>query len=255
MTFARVRGVSYGYVSDTNGLVWSCSLDSKTGLTTHCNLNGAGAVQPQGVRVIELGGNYYGYVADGGSGNLFICSVNPATGAFQGTCSRYNPNGWAANDIGFLTLGTTTYAYVADIAGAIFQCQVNSVNGQLSGCVASNGGILWNSPYQLSLQNIGNKTYAYVADLNRGFVTCEINTSSGALMDCELNHTGSGGSYPSSVAFTGVAGQLTALLTTSDSHTWLCPVNTNDGSISGCVPNGGAWNSNSSIQGMSNYRP
>lgn len=253
MALATLNGVTYGYVSDGNGLVWSCAIDETTGLTTHCNLNSPGVGQPEGVKILDLNGNNYAYIADGSSGSLVGCPVNESNGTFDSGCTTYRGTNWAANDIGFMTVGSSTQAFVADLIGNIWQCRVNSGTGSLDNCEINNGGFTWGSPFQFSFGVINGVRYIYVADLNKGFVTCKVSPDNGALSECAANKLGISGSYPSSVVLSSVGGVMKAFLTSSNANTWLCSVDQSNGQLSNCEQNNGSWSSDAAMQGLAIY--
>lgn len=143
VTFGTASGTNYAYVADNdNDAIWKCSVNTSTGVLSGCATtpsSGAPAWNPFGITLGTVGGVNYAYVADQSNpGNVYVCLVSSADGSLSScVTSDGGDSTWAPGSITLNTLGSNTYAYVADWNGNLDVCTVNPTNGTLSSCEAS----------------------------------------------------------------------------------------------------------------------
>jgi hypothetical protein len=200
VTVANVGGNNYAYVTDnSNAHVYHCSVSAVDGTLGGCAINDGGMSfsSPGDIRIVQIAGNTYAYVADYGNSAVYLCAVSTISGALSG-CVASNGGGdlagWVPYSLYINSFGGHYYAHVADLGGNIFLCSVSSVDGTLSGCALSNGGIapgVW-TPNSIATVSINQSAYAYVGDTNANTYLCSISLVDGTLSGCAFSNGGNG---------------------------------------------------------------
>jgi len=142
----------------------------------------------------SFGSNPEVYLTDGSS--VYLCED---TSSVWG-CSTVTTNitSWLPKDLHFATISGTTYAYVADSSGNIYQCSVNTSNGAIGTCTATNGGAITWSPLNILFNTLGGTTLAYVTD-GSSVYQCSV-SSTGVLSSC-TPYNGGASLTPTGIAF------------------------------------------------------
>jgi hypothetical protein len=254
-----VSTTSNSFVIDTNE-VYLCKVLDANGEISTCSDAYTGGSEPEwspyGTALKSFSGSTYLYVADNGDNDysggyaaiLWQCTVDPTSGALT-SCSNAvtdtsDVSGWDLAGVTFATFGSptaTTYAYLSDYNGNVWQCTAAS-NGTLSSCstiVTSSDlspAISW-EPNSITFQVASNgNTYAYVGDFYLNNVwQCQVNTTSG-LMPGGCTATGgteAGDWAPQAMAFESFNSTLYAYVADQNGSLWQCAVETT-GVIDSC---------------------
>jgi hypothetical protein len=97
MTVQAIGSATYLYVADqANNAIWKCTLNATTGNLTACALSNGGVTYAgaTGVGVYTSGPTPYAYITDGGSNQIYQCSVNTTDGSLSGCASPLSFNSW-----------------------------------------------------------------------------------------------------------------------------------------------------------------
>jgi hypothetical protein len=91
--------------------------------------------------------------------------------------------------ITFSIFSGTTFAFVSDFNGNVYQCSVDNNTGAFSACAANNGGISGWAPLEIQFNTAANGLeYAYVGDWKHNLYVCPVNTATGVLSNCAANN-------------------------------------------------------------------
>jgi len=244
---------NYGNANDSgNGNVYQCGINVITGALTTCTATAPGVlpttVVAYNVTFNSSGGTPYAYVSDY-SGNIYQCSINSAGMliACSITPSSGAPIGWNPSGITFFVVGGTTYAYVSDFVGNIYQCNVTAT-GALTACgvtPSSGAPASWNPYAPIIFNAINGVTYAYVADFTGNVYKCNVNSLTGALSACVTTGLAPGAWIPDGITFNISGGVTYAYVADSmGGSLFQCNVLITNGALTNCAITGtpsGGW--------------
>ena len=198
-------------------------------------------------------GTQYAYVGDSGTGSVYQCSIEEATGLFsacKSTPKVDSPN-WTPTAIQFVKIGGIRYAYVAsggelsETTVEIYKCDLQS-DGSFDKCelVLKGTDRKW-SAMDLNFATVGGVVYAYIA-----YLDLELLDSKGEVYKCSLKPDGSFDACevlfhngkpkdwgPQSISFVTINDTQYAYVTDSQpspkGNIYQCTLNT-DGSFNNC---------------------
>lgn len=186
-----------------------------------------------------VSGTQYAYILESG---VTYCSVN-SEGTFS-NCTPVTAGGLSStHGIAFATFSDQQYAYLVDPSNSfLFQCSINTTNGDLSSCTGYVDGDV-DAPFGIAFNTDGNGNQnAYIADASTGMVDCSMDSILGSFVNC--NTTPSLGVplwVPYSIAFTTAGGTRYAYVAdngpgTNLGHVYRCLLNA-DGTFkdNGCA--------------------
>lgn len=178
VAFATVNGVQYAYITDPNGAVYWCTINtdgSFSNCTPTASLPSLGSWQARGI-VFATFNAQYAYIVDPGNDVVYQCSLT-STGNFtdcQQPPSPYSLPTLAPFGITFATdANEAQQAYIADAGsgtgfGDILLCSMQ-IDGSFNTCAQtpSSGAPDW-IPVAIAFNNVNGTQYAYVADNGTG---------------------------------------------------------------------------------------
>jgi hypothetical protein len=145
---------------------------------------------------------------NGTTGVFNACAASTvATRANLAATTYLNPStALGLGAISVQTIGANTFIYILSSIGNVYQCAVNSADGSLSGCIATQGGVQeyptgspgpWTNPTAswkptaIAMGSFdGSTVYAYVADqLNNVIYVCNVSSDDGTLSACAAAST------------------------------------------------------------------
>ena len=198
-------------------------------------------LQPMGITLATLGAKHYAYIINMGistSNNIYKCTLNTTTGDLSSCVALLlNVTGLLPMGISITTLGTNTYAYIADHNGNIFQCSVNPTTGVLSSCQASNGGTSGWAPLAIDMLTLNGRTFAYVADNYGHLYQCSVDATTGTLSSCAVVTTSpsTGPMGFGHLIKTGASFLYIASLGQGHSYVYRCYLNSSTGAPTSCA--------------------
>ncbi|MEM9243113.1 MAG: beta-propeller fold lactonase family protein [Pseudomonadota bacterium] len=130
-------------------------------------------------------------------------------------------------------------AYITNAGNnTVSRCDVNSMTGFLSNCVATGSG--FSSPQSIVLYNSINKAYI-VNGSNSTVSVCDMNSSTGALSNCQS--TGSGFSNPRSIVlYQNTLVNKAYVTNIGNNSVSVCDVNDVSGALTNCISTGSNFN-------------
>jgi hypothetical protein len=205
VSFATVGGTTYGYVSDLNGDIYVCTVNSGSGAFGTCTASNWNTLTSAANPLAEMtfgtfNGTTYGYVG-ASDGNVYRCAIDVSTGVLD-TCGTNNggASSWLPHQVKFATLGQNTFGYVVDDDSNVYQCSVDG-SGNLGSCTASTGVPSW-APNGMTTSTLSGVTYAFISDQTNGNIDqCTLDSISGAVTSCAPNNGGETWSPVGSISF------------------------------------------------------
>ena len=256
VTFATVSGVKYAYVTDPNGAVYWCTINTD-GFFSNCaptaSMPALGSWQARDV-VFATFNAQYAYVVDPGNNVVLQCALD-TTGNFsncQQPPSPYSLPTLAPYGIAFATnTSGAQQSYIADAGsgsgfGDVLLCSMQN-DGSFSTCAQTPaaGTPNW-IPYAVAFTVVAGTKYAYVADNGIGapghVYRCALNND-GSFVNSGCTQTPADDSsltnwYPYNISFQNLNGSQYAYIANSSGsnigNTYRCSLDGN-GSFTDCV--------------------
>lgn len=192
IAFATFGSTNYAFVTNATGdEVSRCVVSPSSGNLGSCLFTSVGVtiLDPTGIAPLQVGGSRYMYPVSSTDGSIFQCKETTSTGQLYCIDSGLGAAAFTApQDLTFQAVSGNTYAYVTDPSTHnIYQCNVNSGTGQLSGCVNA-GPLGFFSPFDVVFGTVTSTLYAYVSDVTYGTIfRCDVTlTTGGGLVVGEL---------------------------------------------------------------------
>jgi len=187
-----------------------------------------------------VNGTQYAYILENG---VTYCSIN-LNGTFHNCASTTAPTHGSnhPHGIAFATFDQQ-YAYLSDpSSSSLFQCAVDSINGNLSSCLEYSDGNI-DAALGIAINTDGNGTqHAYVSDAATGMLVCPLDAHGSFMSSPGCAVTPSSGApnwVPYGIAFTTAGGTRYAYVAdngvgTNLGHVYRCLLNA-DGTFTSCV--------------------
>jgi len=187
---AYIVDAPFGNIPNAPGFLLQCHIDSTTFDLINCTTIDpppSPVYKPQDIILNHE--NTLAYISNGvdHTADVAKCQVDTNTGAIN-SCVDSGADlsslcGNTANEA-IVFNAQQTLAYITCTAGYVMKCQIDSSNGNLSGCTDS-GATSLSYPIGLALNSAN--TLAYITDFNNNTaIVCNINSNNGDLNSCSF---------------------------------------------------------------------
>lgn len=201
ITFNSSNGTLYGYISDYNGSIYQCGVNTSNGNLTNCTTTPSNSpwTNPTGVTFNVKNGVNYTYISDF-TGSVYQCNVDNVGGFYDchTTPSTSVPSWEPYSVLAFNS--NSTYTYVTDY-NEIYKCNLGESGGLFNCAITPSSGTPPWSPNGVTLDSTNGINYGYVSDESGVLFKCNIESVTGNFSGCSANESPEGGWIPYAVTF------------------------------------------------------